>query len=463
MAISQRLFYQLKKITGSDHISKEHEDLVCYSYDATGQTYLPDVVVFPADSQEVSGILRIAHEKKIPVVPRGSGSGMSGGSLAVKGGIMMNMNRFNRIIQVDRNNFTADVEPGVITGEFHKYVEKQGLFYPPDPASSAFCSLGGNLSECAGGPRAVKYGVTKDYVLGLSAVLPNGDIIRTGVRTAKGVAGYDFTKLIVGSEGTLAVITQMILKLLPLPDKVGTMMAVFHRMSDAACAVSSIIASGLIPRTVEYLDNGAICCAESYAQAGFPVEAGALLIIEVDGTRDQVSHDLKRLNQMCTDLNSSDIKVAENKQEADQIWKVRKAVSPSLYHFGPNKLNEDIVVPISKIPDMVQFIEESAKTSGLKIVTFGHAGDGNIHVNVMYDKQIKQQRLMAEAITEKIFIKTIELGGTITGEHGVGISKQKYIGNELGKTEIQLMKDIKKVFDPNNILNPGKIFNHDWV
>ncbi|MCP4153302.1 MAG: FAD-binding protein, partial [bacterium] len=255
MSISRRTYNRLKKITGPEYISKAKEDLVCYSYDATGMKYLPDLIVFPENSDAVSNIMRIAHNEKIAVIPRGSGSGMSGGSLAVNGGIILCMSRFNAIKQVDAQNFTADVQPGVITGDFHKHVERLGLFYPPDPASSSFCSLGGNLSECAGGPRAVKYGVTKDYVLGITAVLPCGDIIKTGVRTAKGVAGYDLTKLIVGSEGTLAVITEMILKLLPLPDKVGTMMAIFGSMKDAAYAVSGIIKSGLIPRTVEYLDN----------------------------------------------------------------------------------------------------------------------------------------------------------------------------------------------------------------
>jgi glycolate oxidase len=456
--MTETILKELRSIVGKDHASGEKEDLACYAYDSITRCSLPDAVVFPGTTSEVSTILKMASRLKIPVTPRGSGSGMTGGSLPVNGGIVMVMTRFKRILEIDRDNMVARAEPGVITGDFHKAVESRGLFYPPDPSSSSFSTLGGNLAECAGGPRAVKYGVTRDYVLGLTAVLPDGDVIKTGVRTAKGVVGYDLTRLITGSEGTLAVITEITLKLLPLPQTVKTMSVMFQSMEKAAETVSLIMRSGIIPRTVEYLDSGSIACAQSYAKLDIPEGTKALLIIETDGRKEDAEFCMDGLVRICRENGASAIVTAETKEEKEKLWAARKAVSPSLYMFAPDKLNEDIVVPRSKIPHMVRRIEELKAETGLTMVTFGHAGDGNIHVNVMLDRKDSAQREKAEKAIEAIFDYTIALGGTLSGEHGVGTTKAPYLAKELGPVEIDLMRRIKQTFDPYGILNPGKIF-----
>lgn len=459
MAISNNLFGKLKDIAGTNNCTRQKEDLACYAYDATARTYIPDAVVFPNSADQISAILKLACKNNFFVIPRGSGSGMTGGSLAVKGGVILAMARLNRIINIDKDNLVAHVQPGVVTGHFHKAVEKEGLFYPPDPSSSDFSTLGGNLAECAGGPRAVKYGVTKDYVLGLEAVLPTGDIIHTGVQTVKGVVGYDLTRLIVGSEGTLGVITKMTLKLLPLPESVSAMTVVFDHMDTAATTISEIIRRGFIPRTLEFMDNASIRCAESRLGAGLPVEAEALLLIEVDGNEDETKRLIDRLKSVCVSQGAKQVKVARNKDEISNLWKARKAISPALFQFGPHKINEDIVVPRSKIPDMVRKITELKNETGLTMVSFGHAGDGNIHFNIMLDKNDKEELRKANKAVEAVFDYTIELGGTISGEHGVGITKAPYLKKEIGSVELDLMKKIKKAFDPKGILNPDKIFS----
>jgi len=458
MAINDSVFNEICDIAGSENCSRAKEDLACYAYDATASRYLPDAVVFPKETGEVSKILKIANEKNIFIIPRGSGSGMTGGSVPVMGGVVIAMTRFNRIIEIDTDNLIAFVEPGVITARFHREVEKLGLFYPPDPSSSEFSTMGGNLAECAGGPRAVKYGVTRDYVLGLETVLPTGEIIKTGVKTAKGVAGYDLTRLLIGSEGTLGVITQMTLKLLPLPESVRTMTASFNDLEKAAEAVSEIIRRGIVPRTIEFMDKASIICVENYLKTKISSGAGSLLLIEVDGRADETESAIRRLADICTFLGAGEVRIAETREESAIIWKARKAISPALFTYAPDKINEDIVVPRSRIPDMVRKIDEMKKRTGLTMVSFGHAGDGNIHFNIMLDKKNRQDMKKAEAAIEELFDYTVELGGTISGEHGIGITKAAYMTKEIGPVEIELMKNIKKLFDPKGILNPGKIF-----
>ena len=458
MTLKDSTYTKLLNIVGNSYCSRKKEDLICYAYDATARTYLPDAVLFPKDTKEISAILHTANSDRFFVIPRGSGTGMTGGSLPVEGGVVLVMGRLNRILEIDKDNLIAHVEPGVITGRFHRAVEKENLFYPPDPSSSDFSTLGGNLAECAGGPRAVKYGVTRDYVLGLEVVLPTGQIIRTGVTTAKGVVGYDLTRLIVGSEGTLGIITRITVKLLPLPEAVRTMTAVFDHMETAAETVSEIIRRGIVPRTIEFMDNASIRCVGSYLKMHLPVNAGALLLIEVDGTEKEVDMLIEQIKTVCISQGVRDTRIAREKEDIEILWKARKAISPALFQYGPDKINEDIVVPRSKIPDMVRKIAALKEKTGLAIVSFGHAGDGNIHFNIMLDKKNREELKKAEAAIDALFEYTLELGGTISGEHGVGITKASYISKEIGPLELNLMKKIKKVFDPNGILNPGKIF-----
>lgn len=458
MAMCASVYRHLQKLVGKEYVTRNKEDLLCYSYDATGTSCLPDAVVFPASETQVADIMKLAWEKRLPVIPRGSGSGMTGGAVPIQGGVVLVTTRMNNIIAIDPENFTATVEPGVIVSDLHKAVEERGLFYPPDPASAAICSIGGNIGECAGGPRAVKYGVTREYVLGLRAVLPCGDIIKTGVSTAKGVAGYDLTRLIVGSEGTLALVTQIILKLLPKPECVSTLAVCFDDMHKAAKAVSGIMRLAVIPRCVEYLDEASLGLVKDHLRFALPDQARALLILEVDGDARTVKTQTDLIMDFCKKSMALDIRMAQDQKEAAALWEARKALSPILYKIANQKINEDIVVPISRIPDMVARIKKIQQASGLTIVSFGHAGDGNIHCNIMYDKQNASQAKQAQKAVDQLFEATLELGGTITGEHGVGLTKMAYLSLEIGPVELDLMKKIKAVFDPRQILNPGKIF-----
>ncbi len=424
---------------------------------------MPDAILFPQNTNEVSRILKTANEDRFFVIPRGSGSGMTGGSLAVNGGVVLVMTRFNRIHHIDKDNLIAHVEPGLVTGSFHRAVEKEGLFYPPDPSSSEFSTLGGNLAECAGGPRALKYGVTRDYVLGVEAVIPTGEIITTGTQTTKGVVGYDLTRLLIGSEGTLGVITRMTLRLLPLPEAIRTMSAVFAQVETAAETVSEIIRRSIIPRTIEFMDNASIRCVENHLKIGLPTEADALLIIEVDGKPHDIDMTIEELKTICISRGANRVDVARSQEEVERLWKARKSISPALFQYGPDKLSEDIVVPRSKIPDMVRMINRLRVETGLMMVSFGHAGDGNIHFNIMLDKKNKGVMEKANAALETLFDYTLELGGTISGEHGIGITKTPYMAKEIGPVELMLMKKIKKAFDPNGILNPNKIFPENSI
>ncbi len=446
---------ELKNIVGPDNLYTSPEELVVYSYDATQRESLPWAVARPAAAQEVSKILILANRERFPVVPRGAGTGMSGGSVPVQGGLVLSFERMNRILEIDEENLIAVVEPGVVTGDLQREVEKRGLFYPPDPASHQFCTMGGNVAECAGGLRAVKYGVTKDYVLGLEVVLPTGEIIRTGARTAKSVAGYDLTKLMVGSEGTLGIATKIIVRLLPLPESVRTLSAFFDTVENAAIAASSIIANRMLPRALELVDQAALRAAESYLKQDLSSGAAAMLIVEVDGPVESTARDIGRVEEIVTRAKATRVTRAETDVEREQIWKARRAISPALYTIKSKKANEDIVVPRSKIPDILRAIDKIAKRNDLLIVNFGHAGDGNIHTNIMFDEP---EAARVETAVKEIFEATLYLGGSITGEHGIGLSKAAYLSLELGPGALGVMRKIKHTLDPNNILNPGKIF-----
>jgi glycolate oxidase len=456
--VEKHVMKELREIVGKENVATEKQDRVCYSYDATQMEFLPDAVVFPGTTDEISRVIRLANRESIPVFPRGAGSGFSGGSLPKGGGIVLVTTRMNRILRIDTDNLVAVVEPGVITGDLQDAVEKLGLFYPPDPASLRFSTLGGNVAECAGGPRAVKYGVTKDFVLGLEVVLPTGAVITTGGETYKGVVGYDLTKLLCGSEGTLGVITRITLRLLPLPETRTTMLAIFDSIDGAAGAVAAIIRGRIIPTTLEFLDHSALKCVEGEFSLGIPAAARAVLLIELDGEKELVERQAARIGDLIRPLGLIEFKAAADAAEAEELWKARRLVSPALRKVNPDKINEDIVVPRNRVPDIIRGIDGIREKYGIPIINFGHAGDGNIHVNIMIDRSRPGESEKAEQAVREIFTATLELGGTMSGEHGVGLSKSPYIPLELNVEQITAMKAIKKALDPNNILNPGKIF-----
>lgn len=437
--------------------SQEPEDLACYGFDASGLEGRPALVAWPKSAGEVSEVLRYAYERDMAVVPRGAGTGMTGGSVPPEGAVILSTEKLNRILEVDPDNLNAVVEPGVINGDFQRALAGRGYFYPPDPASMEFCTLGGNVAENAGGPRALKYGVTRDYVMQLEAALPDGRIITTGVRTHKGVVGYDLTRLLVGSEGTLAVVTKIRLRFLPMPEDVTTLLAFFADVEAAGRAVSEIIASGILPRTLEFMDRECVKAVEKFKPTGLPTAIDALLLIELDGYPEVIEKEAERVLGICRSWRAR-CEVAADEEARARLWESRRAVSPALFHISPTKINEDIVVPRSRLPEMLGALGRLSEESGIPIVNFGHAGDGNIHVNIMADKRDKKLYAKAESLVGEIFRKVLELGGTISGEHGVGLTKAAFIGMEIGEAELGLMRGIKRAFDPKGLLNPGKIF-----
>ncbi len=453
---------RLIEIVGKEHVSTAATDMITHSYDATQEKHLPDVVVYARTTEEVSRVVKLANELEIPVLPRGAGSGFTGGSLPVKGGIVLVLTRMDTIIDIDTDNLTAEVEPGVVTAELQRKVEKLGLFYPPDPASKEFSTLGGNVAECAGGPRCVKYGVTKDYILGLEVVTPTGDIIRTGGKTLKNVVGYDLTKLFVGSEGTLGIVTEIILKLLPKPAGKKTMLVQFETIDGAAQSVSAIIGAKIIPTTLEFMDAATINCIRGKSDIALLDDCRAILIIEVDGDLELLDTQTERILNIVKPHGILDTRIAATDAESEEIWQVRRIVSPSLRQVNPDKFNEDIVVPRSKVPDMIRALEQISSEYGVPIVNFGHAGDGNIHVNVMVDLKEQGMEEKIEEVMDRVFSAAVELRGSISGEHGIGTSKARYMNMELDIATIEYMQRIKVALDPQNILNPGKIFLENY-
>jgi glycolate oxidase len=446
---------ELAQIVGRANLFTDAEELVVYSYDATRVSSLPSAVVRPSSAQEVSDILRLANREQIPVVPRGAGTGMSGGSVPLQGGLVLSFERMNAILEIDERNRMAVVEPGVITGDLQREVEAKGLFYPPDPASHQFCTLGGNIAECAGGLRAVKYGVTRDYVLGLEVVLPTGEIIGTGSRTLKCVAGYDLTRLIVGSEGTLGVVTKIVLRLLSLPESVRTLAAFFPDVGSAALAITAILSGKVVPRALELIDEGSLAAAENYLKQDIAGGARAMVLAEVDGASQTTEREIAVVEQACREAGASSVTRAEEQADRDRLWKIRRSISPALYTIKPRKRSEDIVVPPARIPDILAQIQVIAQRHGLLIVNFGHAGDGNIHVNILLEDEEQSAAKLAE---QEILAAVLGMQGSISGEHGIGFSKADYLPMETGAAALEAMKKIKRALDPNNILNPGKIF-----
>jgi glycolate oxidase len=449
-----------KKVVGDMNVYDDKAHLRAYSYDATKQRYEPEAVVFPRDEQEVSQIVKYCNENKILITPRGAGSGFTGGSLPVNGGIILALEKhMNKIIEIDETNMVAIVQPGVINSDLQKAVESKGLFYPPDPASMDYTTLGGNVSENAGGMRAAKYGITKDYVMALKAVLPNGDIIRAGKKTIKDVAGYNVAGILCASEGTLAVITEITLKLIPKPRYKKSYMAVFENVEDAMNAVFKSLANGANPVAMEFLDNLVIKSLIKKLNAPLPEYAGAILIGDVDGNvQEEIDFQIDVLQKSFKENGSKEFRVSNNEQESNEIWYARRNASPSITIYGNLKLNEDISVPRSLLPLTLKEIYKIGEKYGLVVPCFGHAGDGNIHVNVMIkDKNNKEEVKKGHQAIEEIFKFVVSLGGTLSGEHGIGISKAEFMDIAFSEAELNLFKQIKKAFDPNGILNPGKM------
>ena len=433
------------------------EDLLAYSYDSQAVEHLPDLVVLPLSTDQTAGVVAVCNSYSVPVTARGAGSGTTGGSVPLRGGVVLSLQKMNKILEVDTANFTATVEAGVITADLHRHVEELGLFYPPDPASMAFSTIGGNIAENAGGMRAVKYGCTAAYVMGLEVVLADGSIIRTGSKCIKDVVGLNLAPLFIGSEGMLGIVTRAVLRLLPLPETKQTARIAFRDMHDAASAVNRLLQRGISPITMEFMDTITINAVEAYLQMGLPTAAGGMLLVEVDGSPTQVEEGMARMQELCDELAPLEYVVARTPQEQALLWKARRSIPASLFRVRPFRFNEDIVVPRSRIPDMVLRIREIGAEFNLPVCAFGHAGDGNIHVNVLF-KDEDGERERAHRAVERVFHETVALEGRITGEHGVGLSKKDYLRLNVDEETLRLMKNLKHLLDPKGILNPGKMF-----
>ncbi len=436
------------------------EELIPYSFDGTATLQqLPTAVVFPQSTDQVSGVLREASRKKIPVVTRGSGTGLSGGSVPVSGSLVLCLTKMDKILEVDAANLTLRAESGAITSAVTAAAERAGLFYPPDPGSMKISTIGGNVAENSGGLRGLKYGVTRDYVMGLEVVLAGGEVIWTGNKCVKDVAGYTLRDLFIGSEGTLGVITQVLLKLIPPPPARKTMLAVYDDMEKAARTVSAIIAAKIIPCTLEFLDRVTIQCVEDYAKIGLPRDAEAILLMETDGHPAAVEAEAAAMEKIAREHGARSLQTAANAAEAASLAAARRTAFSALARVGPTTILEDATVPRDRLPEMIRFIQEVGRKHRLKIGTFGHMGDGNLHPTFLTDEKNLEEMHRVEAAMKEIFHKAVELGGTITGEHGVGLAKKEFLAGAVGQVNVEMMRRIKRALDPDGVLNPGKIFD----
>jgi glycolate oxidase len=458
-ASDDEVLARLREIVGADNVLVDDERVEPYGSDAVKEKFPPEAVVLPETAVQISQIMRLANERRFPVTARGGGVGYTGGAVPVEGGIVIGTDRMNRIREIDADNLYCVTEPGVTTYELQRAVEAQGLFYPPDPASYKNSFIGGNIAENAGGIRSAKYGVTKHYVLGLEVVLPTGEIVETGGRTSKNVVGFDLTGLLCGSEGMLGIITQATLRLLPLPEATRTVRATFETMTAACACVSHFTRARVTPVAVEVLDRNAIRAVESEFAFGLDAQAGALLLVAVDGATAEVERAARIVERVVREGGGYDVMRSETREEEDKLWDVRRALSPSIKKFGNLKFNEDVVVPRSRVPELIERVEEIGRRRETFVVNFGHLGDGNIHVNFMCDREDALAVTRARAAVRDTFAAAVELGGTISGEHGIGYVKAPYLDMALGATTIEAMRRIKRALDPLGILNPGKVFS----
>ncbi len=461
-AVTPELVEALCQIADAENVLVDGEALERYSHDETvGLWARPEVVVRATSTEQVARVLKLAQRERVPVTPRGAGYGLSGGAVAVQGGIVLSTEKMNRILEIDHKNLMVTVEPGAITGDIHRAVEAEGLFYPPDPASLDSCSIGGNVAEGAGGPRAVKYGTTRDYVCGLEAVLPSGEVISIGGKLVKNVTGYSLIGLLVGSEGTLAIVTHIILRLLPLPRVQIDLLVPFDDFQAAADTVSDIIGHRILPTAMEFMEQDSLLAVERLLQREVPYrDAAAHLLIQLDGnTPAAVDADMELVGELCLQHGARDLLVARDRPTRDRLWEARRMIIDALNHESPVNHMEDVVVPRAEIHRLLKGMKEISRGHGVRIVSFGHAGDGNVHVNVLKDDLVDERwDALVPRVREEIYRLALALGGTITGEHGVGATRRQYLPMALDEAQIELMRRIRAAFDPNSILNPQKIF-----
>lgn len=454
-----KLKEQLTDIVGTENVDDTTSGRLVYSYDATpNYQALPDLVVAPGNAEETAAVLKLCSETETPVYSRGSGSNLCADTCPVKGGVVLLVKRMNKILELDKENLAVTVQPGVVTKTICDTVEKEGLFYPPDPSSMKISTIGGNISENSGGLRGLKYGVTRDYVMALQIALPNGELIRTGGKLTKDVAGYDLTRLFIGSEGTLGVITEATLKLIPKPEAQKTILALYQDIEAAGRSVSKIIANKMIPATLEFLDQDTLRAVEDFAHIGLPTDVKAILLIVQDGPQEIVDRDIKKIAEICRSEQAVDVQLAASEEEAEKLATARRSALSALARLKPTTILEDATVPRSEIATMVRAISEIAEKYNVRISTFGHAGDGNLHPTCLTDSRNEDEMQRVEAAFSEIFEKAIELGGTLTGEHGIGMTKAPYLEWKLGEAGLQVMRGIKQAIDPKNIMNPGKVF-----
>jgi glycolate oxidase len=453
--ILKALADEFRSIVGDEWFLDSPEDLATYSYDGFLPEFQPDATVIPSCTGEISSIMRIANREKINITPRGAGTNICGGSVAKKGGLILAFHRMNKILEIDPENRCAVVQPGVVNADLQKEVARYGLMYPPDPASMFVSTIGGNVALNAGGPRGVKYGATRDYLLGLEVVLPSGEVIKTGGKTLKNASGYDLTRLLCGSEGTLGIFTQIIVRLIPLPPAKATLQAIFSDLDDAATTVSAIIGSGIVPTTLELMDRVVLDAIGDYGGAKFSKEAQAVLLIEVDGEESLVEAQGRRIERFCKERGATEVERARSVEEAERLWQARRTAFGAVARLTPNCIVEDATVPVRKVPEILKKIVELANKYRLKIAVLAHAGDGNLHPLIMTDLRDKEEMARIDKALEEMYEVVMGMGGTLSGEHGIGIAKKRFMPMEFSQSAIEIMRGIKRVFDPNNILNPG--------
>ena len=450
-----RIKNALIDIVGEKNFTDNLIDLVSYSYDASEHSHRPFCAVWAETTDQVSEIMQLANREKIPVVPRGAGTGLSGMAVPEQGGIVLDLNRMNEILKISIEDRLAVVQPGVVYADLDKALAPHGFCFPPDPASGKVSTLGGNVATNAGGLKGAKYGTTRDYVLGLQVVLPDGRIMRSGSRAMKSVSGYDLTWLFVGSEGTLGIVTEITLRLIPLPRATKTLLAVFSSLEEVAETVSAIVSAGIVPTTLELMDKVIMDVIRDAGGAIFPPNAAAVLLIEVDGDEDAVEKESRKVADFCRDRGAVQVETAKTQEEADRLWQARRSVAGAIYRVSPSLLVEDAVVPVSELPGMIGKIEELSRKYNLKVGVLAHAGDGNLHPDIMTDVRNEEEMARVEKFIHEMYQEVIALGGTLSGEHGIGIAKEKYMALEFSERTLDLMRGIKRVFDPKNLLNPG--------